>query len=458
MAAPHLAPLMEGHWFWGNLLERREDPLGLFLRAHARHGERVRLRLGPVFTLLSLSNADDIKHVLVDHAARYHKGLNVRPLKVLLGEGLLTSEGDFWKRQRRLAQPAFHRERLAALVAQMAQATSQLLARWEARPAGEALDLSAELMRLTLSIVARTLFSTDVTLAADRVGRALTVALEETNHRFLSFVRLPLRVPTPRNRAYAGAIRTLDAVVLDIIARRRRGETRGADVLGMLMEARDEDTGEGMSDAQLRDEVMTLFLAGHETTAVALTWTWYLLTQHPEAEARLREEVARVLGDRLPTAADLPRLQYTTRVLEESMRLYPPAWALGREALAPDVIGGEPVPARPTFLVVMLPYVLHRNPRYWPDPERFDPDRFTPERSQGRPRHAYLPFGAGQRQCIGNTFAMMEGTLTLAMMAQRFRLRLVPGQRVELEPLVTLRPRYGLRVVPERLTGAATAA
>jgi cytochrome P450 len=441
------APLLEGHWFLGSLPERRERPLQLFLDAHARLGERVRMRMGPFFTLLSLSSPEDVKHVLVDQAPRYHKGFNVRPLKTLLGEGLLTSDGDFWKRQRRLAQPAFHRERMGGFAAVMVDATERMLARWRSRPDASApFDLSAEMMRLTLSIVSRALFSTDVSEDAQRVGEALTLLLEETNRRVLSLAPVPLAVPTRRNRAFRAALRTLDGVVLDIIARRRRGETRGDDLLSLLMDARDAESGEGMSDAQLRDEVMTLFLAGHETTANALTWAWYLLLQHPAEATRLAAGVDAALGGRAPAFEDYARLSGATRVLEEAMRLYPPAWALGREARVPDRIGGQEVPARPNFLVVTLPWVVHRNPRHWPEPERFDPDRFLPERVAARPRLAYIPFGAGQRMCIGQLFALVEGTLVLAMMARAFTFSLVPGQRVEPEPLVTLRPRYGLQV------------
>jgi cytochrome P450 len=256
-------------------------------------------------------------------------------------------------------------------------------------------------------------------------------------------------VPTPGNRAFLRARQTLDSVVFDIIARRRRGETQGQDLLAMLMEAQDAETGERMTDAQLRDELMTLFIAGYETTANALTWAWYLLSQHPEVEQRARGEVAQVLGERAPGPEDIPRLRYLSQVLEESMRLYPPAWVMVRQAREEDVLDGIRIPADPRLIVAVSPYVIHRQPRFWPEPERFDPERFSPERAADRPKLAYLPFGAGQRHCIGSHFAMMEMVLVLAGVLRRFRPRLVPGRSVELEPLVALRPKGGLPMLLE---------
>jgi cytochrome P450 len=437
-------PGPKGHWFWGSLQERREDPLHLFLRVHQQYGDVVRLRMGPTVSLLSLTHPEHLKHVLVDHNARYHKGFGLSRARPLLGNGLLLSEGDFWKRQRRLAQPAFHKERLAALATTMVEATSHMLSRWQAHPTSQPLDIAAEMMRLTLAIVGRTLFSTDVSGEADRVGRAATLAIEETNRRILSLFLLPLSLPTQRNRAFRGALATLDEVVLGIIARRRQQQTEGNDLLALLMAAQDADTGERMTDAQLRDEVMTLFLAGHETTANLLAWTWHLLSRHPEVEARARAEVEQVLGDRPPGAQDVPRLRYLTQVLEESMRLYPPAWIFARQPIQEDEVAGFRLPASPRVIVVMSPWAIHRQPHLWPEPERFDPERFSPERSAGRHRMAFVPFGGGQRLCIGNSFAMMEAVLIAALVLRRFRLRTVPGHEVVPEPLVTLRPRGGL--------------
>ncbi|AKI98844.1 cytochrome P450 [Archangium gephyra] len=452
------APGPRGHWFWGNIQERRHDPLQLFLRAHQEYGEFVRLRMGPTISLISVTSPELIKHVLVDHADRYGKPSSlVRDAWPVLGNGLFTSSGDFWKRQRRLMQPSFHKERLATLAGSMVDATRQMLARWRARPSpSEPLDVAAEMMHLTLGIVGRALFSTDVSGNASRVGQALTVALAETNRRILSLgLYAPDFLPTARNRAFRQALGTLDSVIFDIIARRRAGETQGDDLLATLMAAQDADTGERMTDAQLRDEATTLFLAGHETTANALAWLWHLLAQNPEVETRARAEVQRVLGGRTPTAQDIPQLRYLTQVFEEAMRLYPPAWIMARQPVKEDVLAGVQIPASPRVIVVTPPYAIHRNPRLWPEPERFDPERFSPEQTAQRPRMAYLPFGGGQRLCIGNNFALMEATLIIAEVLQHFRLRAVPGHTVEPEPLVTLRPKGGLPMFVEPLHASA---
>ena len=450
-------PGPRGHWFWGSIQERRQEPLRLFTRAHQEYGELVRLRMGPAIHLLSVASPELVKHVLLDHVDTYIKPHSLtRELLPLLGTGLVTSEGDFWKRQRRLMQPAFHKERLAALADAMVDTTGQLLARWAQRPSSTPLDVSAEMMRLTLGIVGRALFSTDVSGTADRLSPAFTIALEESNHRLLSLgLRAPDFLPTARNRAWRQSLATLDSVVFDIIARRRSGQTQGRDLLAMLMAAQDADTGERMTDAQLRDECMTLILAGHETTATGLSWMWHLLAHHPEVEARARAEVDTVLGGRAPTAQDVPRLRYLTQIFEETLRLYPPIWIMGRQAVKEDVLGGVHVPASPRAVVVISPYVLHRQPALWPEPERFDPERFSPERSAQRPRLAYLPFGGGQRLCIGNSFALMEATLITASVLQRFRLRSVPGHCVEPEPLATLRPKGGLPMLVEPLHAQA---
>jgi cytochrome P450 len=446
------APGPRGHWFWGSIQERREQPLQLFTRAHAEHGDFVRLRMGPTISLLSLAGPELVKHVLVDHADRYGKPpALMKDLYPLLGNGLFTSDGDFWKRQRRLMQPAFHKERLAALTSTLVDATQQMLARWGARPsASEPLDVASEMMRITLGIVGRALFSTDVSGTTDRVGQALTLAISETNRRLLSLgLRAPDFLPTARNRAFRHAVSTLDAMVLDVISRRRSGQTQGDDLLATLMAAQDADTGERMSDTQLRDEAMTLFLAGHETTAAGLSWMWHLLAQHPEVEARARAEVDTVLGGRAPTAEDIPRLRYVTWLFEEALRLYPPAWVIGRQPVKEDELAGVHIPASARVIIVISVYALHRNPRLWPEPERFDPERFSPERSASRPRLAYIPFGAGQRLCIGNQLALMEATVITALVLQRFRLRSLPGHTVEPEPLVTIRPKGGLPMLLE---------
>jgi len=392
-----------------------------------------------------VSHPDLIKHILQDNNRNYHKSVGYEKTRPMLGYGLLTSEDDFWRRQRRLAQPAFHRKHISAFATTMTDATSQMLQRWQHHAeSGAPFNAAAEMMRLTLTIVGRTLFNTDLSDEADKVGQALTIALEHTNRRMQSLFDLGEKLPTPENRRFNEAIKTLDEVVYGMIEERRRTNIDNGDLLSLLLHAQDEETGERMSDKQLRDEAMTIFLAGHETTANALAWTWYLLSKHPDVARRLRNELAAVLGGRTPTLDDLPNLVYTKMVLDEALRLYPPAWAIGRNSLAADKLGDYHLPAN--SIVVLSPYVTHRLPEFWPNPEGFDPERFRPEQAENRPRFAYFPFAGGPRLCIGNNFALMEMQLILAMIAQRYHLDLVPGHPIELEPMVTLRPRHGVLV------------
>jgi len=453
-ASAPLPPMPPGHWLWGHLPERARNPLGLYLDSRQRLGDMVRYRMGYIY-VEQLTHPDHVKHVLADASARYTKGTVFDKTRPLVGNGLLTAEGDFWKRQRRLAQPAFHKERLAALGARMTDTLSERLPAWErAADAGTPLPVFQELMRLTLTVVVRALFGVEVGGHTDTVGEAFTTALEVTNERIIS--PLPYqpwlyRLPTRSNRAFRQAVDTLEGLVRGLIAQRRAAGSQAEDLLGMLMAASDADTGDTFDDAQLRDEVMTLLLAGHETTATALAWTFHLLAQHPEVEATLHAEVDAALGGRMPTVADLPRLRYVGCVVEEAMRLYPPIWAIPRVPVEDDVVDGFRIPKGD--IVILVPYVTHRHPDFWPEPERFAPTRFLPENSKDRPRWAYLPFGGGQRQCIGNNFAMMEAQLLLTLVAQRFRLRGVPGVPVVPEPLVSLRPRGPMPMRVERREG-----
>src|SRR5579862_1551145 len=363
--------------------------------------------------------------------------------KVLLGEGLLTSEAEFHKRQRRLVQPAFHRDRLIGYGAAMAECAAQCRDRWSA---GERFDVSREMNRLTLAIVARTLFSADVSSEADEIGSALTEVLGLFEMVLMPFSEWIEKLPLPSVRRFEKARARLDQTIYRMIAERRAsGEDKG-DLLSMLLLAQDEDAST-MTDKQVRDEALTLFLAGHETTANALTWTWYLLSQNPEAEARFHAEIDRVLGARLPTFDDLAQLKYVEMVFAESMRLFPPAWGIGRRPLQAYRIGDYEIPARTVML--MSPYVVHRDPRWYPEPEKFDPDRFLPENAAGRPKFSYFPFGGGARVCIGERFAWMEGVLLLATLGAKWKLRLVPGHRVETRALITLRAKYGMEMVVE---------
>jgi cytochrome P450 len=327
----------------------------------------------------------------------------------------------------------------------MTQATLEMLDRWaDYTDREQGFDLAQELTRLTLRIAGETLFDIDLTDAADDVGRALSFGLSETIARLSRPFSLPLSVPTPNNRRFLAARRALDRVVYGVIAERRQSQSDKGDLLSLFMRAEDEETGERMTDQQLRDEVMTMMLAGHETTANALIWTWYLLAQHPDVEAQLTAELDAVLGGRVPAIADLPNLSYTLKVVQESMRLYPPVYIISRSATQDDEIGGYHVPAGTT--VSMSPYAMHRHPDYWDDPDRFDPERFNAEAVSARHRFVYIPFAAGPRQCIGNTFALTEAQLVLATVAQRYRLRLVPDHPVEAVAAITLRPRNGVRV------------
>ncbi len=427
---------------FGLVSDIRRDPLGYTVGLFRRYGDVVCLPMGP-FTSYMVFHPDALKHVLQEHNQNYVKGVVIAKVKILIGEGLFTSEGDFWRRQRRLAQPAFHRQRIANFARLMQDCTAAMLDGWAPRAGRQVpFDVAAEMSRLTLQIVGKALFSMDLAGEAGAVGRALMTALEYLGRRAMSFVPWPAFLPTPGNVRFLRARHALDRVVYRIIETRRRTGEDAGDFLGMMLAARDEGTGEGMSDRQLRDEVMTFLLAGHETTAVALTWACYLLEQHPEVEARLRAEVAAAIGDRAPTLDDLPALRYARMVLEETMRLYPPVWGISRQAIGDDTIGGYHI--RANAPVSMSPFVTHRHPEFWDDPERFDPERFTPERVAARHRFAYLPFSGGPRLCIGNEFALMEGTIVLAMLVQRYRLARASEGPVGYEATLTLRPKGGM--------------
>ena len=433
------APGPRGHPLLGSLPRARRDPIALFMDSFRDYGEVVRFRLGPVVAHL-ISSPAGVNHVLAENNKNYGKQTRgYRNLRYILGNGLLTSEGDAWKRQRRIAQPAFHRQRIAGFAQTMVRAAEDAASDLESRR-GREIDMHQEMMRLTLRVVGETLLAYDPTDAADEVGAALTYLLAIANERSSRIVELPPILPTRENLKFRRALATLDAVVLRMIAERRKNPGDRGDLLSMLIESRDAESGEAMDDRQLRDEAMTIFLAGHETTANALTFTWLLLSRYPQAFRELRAELQRVLGGRSPNIDDLPALTLTRKILQESMRLYPPAWIIARSVIGPDEIAGYEIPAR--SILFISPYVVHRHPGLWEDPEGFDPQRFASE----PPRGAYLPFGGGPRMCIGNAFATMEAELVLATLAQRLRFALVPGVGVELEPSITLRPRNGVRM------------
>ena len=426
------------------LLTFRRDPIAYLRWAAFEGGDIVHLPLSryPVFLL---NHPDLIKDVLVTRQKQFKKGRALEQMKRLLGEGLLTSEGPVHLRQRRLMQPAFHRVRIASYGEAMTQYAAQTRDRWQD---GAAYDMHEEMMRLTLSIVGKTLFGAEMEAQATEIEGALTQVIGLFHILQLPFSHLLEKLPLPQVRRFGAARARLDKTIYGLIAEHRAvGEDRG-DLLSMLLAVRDEDDGGSMTDWQVRDEALTLFLAGHETTANALTWTWYLLSQHPEVEATFHAELDAVLNGRLPTLDDLPALSYTRRVLSESMRLFPPAWVVGRRVLTDYTVRDYHLPAG--AIVLLAQSVMHVDSRFYPDPGRFDPDRWTPEAEAERPKFAFFPFGGGPRVCIGEQFAWMEGILLLAALGQKWRLRLAPSQVVATQPIVTLRPKYGMRMSVEK--------
>ncbi len=443
-----LPPGPKGHPILGVMPEFNRDTLSFITRCRD-YGDVVRLRFLYVSAYF-IYHPDDIEYVVSTNARNFLKSMSLRSnfFHRLVGNGLLTSEGEVWKRQRRLAQPAFHRQRISAYGDVMVDYAERMIAMWQA---GEVRDIHRDMMRLTLEIVVRTLFNADVSQDADKVGRALAEIVKPFASQATIKWILDNRLPTPAHRRFHREAQKIDEIVYRIIADRRASGLDQGDLLSMLLAAHDED-GSQMSDKQLRDEVMTLFLAGHETTALTLSWTWYLLAQNPLVEQNFHAEIDNVLGERLPTLEDLPRLKYTDMIAREAMRLYPPAYGLGREAIEECEIGGFRVPRKTQ--VFMFQWVTQRDPRFFPEPEAFRPERWTEQFAASLPKYAYFPFGGGPRFCIGNTFAMMEIVLVLATIGQRFRLSLVPDHPVSILPAMSLRPRDGIRVVVENRRSA----
>ena len=435
-----LPPGPKGHFILGVMREFNNDTLG-FIERCREYGDVVRSRFLYLHAYF-LYNPDDIEALLTSNAKLFRKARSLRSpfFARLVGNGLVTSEGDFWRRQRRLAQPAFHRQRISAYGEVMVEYTARQMKKWRA---DEMLDISREMNRLTLEIVVKTLFNADVSRDADHVGAVLSEVVKPfASQATLKWIA-DNRLPTQGHRRYFNLVSEIDQIVFRIIAERRASRSDEGDLLSMLLQAQDDD-GSQMTDSQLRDEVMTLFLAGHETTALALSWSWYLLATHPEAERKFHKELDQVLQGRAPKVEDLSRLTYTERIAKETMRLYPPAYAVGREALEETEFGGFRVPKGSQ--VFAFQWVTQRDERYFDDPHSFDPDRWVPERSDKLPKYAYFPFGGGPRQCIGNYFAMMEIILLLATIGQRFKFSLEPGHKVEVLPVLSLRPKNGIKV------------
>ncbi len=450
-------PGLNSRQLLGELKRVQSDTLGFLMDCVQTYGDLVSFQAGPTTAVL-VNQPEGVRHILQDNARNYSKDtVQYNALSTITGRGLLTSDGDLWFRQRRLEQPAFSRPRLAALDTFVVPAMQRLLDLWETHlPTGQTIDVDQHMMQVTLEIVGKALFSIDLSKQAPALTSAVLTTLDHIVHRARNPISLPAFLPTRRNLRFRAALSTLDAAVYDLMAAREEAGNPGDDMLGMLIKARDEETGQPMSQRQVRDEVITLLIAGHETVASALTWTFHLLAANPNARQRLENEVYSVLGGRLPTTADLPNLPYTGWVFSEALRLYPPAWLITRKTLAEDQISGHTL--APGTLIILSPYVLQRTPAYWPEPERFLPERFEPSAEKARPRYAYIPFGGGPRLCIGSNFAQIEAQLILAMVAQRFRLDSDPRTAVIADPLVTIRPRGGLHMTLSRVQPEPTSA
>jgi cytochrome P450 len=423
----------------GHTLPYLRDEIGYLTKAMHEYGDLVRLRLGNLTTFIVVNPAH-IDYVLKTHPENFEKDELTRWLIPLVGQGLLTSEGEFWRRQRRLIRPAFQHEEIQRYATVMVEHTERMIAAWHD---GQVRDVHEDMMALTLGIVAKTLFGADLEGEARVVGKSMEIVM----NYFMSPMRwfgLRELLPIPSTLRYRRAIKQIDDIIYGFIRRRRESGHNPGDLLSHLLAARDDHGTEGMTDRQLRDESVTLLLAGHETTALALTYAFYLLAQSPEADFRLAAELDHVLGGRSPSAADVPNLKYTEWVIRETMRLYPPAWGIGRQAVTDCEIGGYSCPkGTQLFLVIWL---VHHDGRWYPEPESFRPERWDNDLVKRLPRCAYFPFGDGARICIGNHFAMMEAVLLLATIAQKYRLRLEPGQKLELVPAITMRPRHGVRM------------
>jgi cytochrome P450 len=421
----------------GSLFEfRRQGILDFWTNVWREHGDVAQVQMGPM-TLIQFVRPEHIQEILVSKPDRFVKGFSHDTLRVPLGSGILTAEGGLWRRQRRLMASSYTPKAVRRYAEIMLDATDKMLARWRAVPEGTALRINVEMMRLAMSVISRSVFTIDIGQDFAQAGEALATILDFANLRTISLVNPPLWVPTPLNRRLKWALDTIDTFLYGIIAE-RRSQPPGDDLLWSLIEARDEETGEGMSEKQLRDEVLITFFAGHETTAQLLTWAWYLLAKHPNVEGQFHAELDRALGGRSPGTGDIEALAYTRMIMDETLRLYSPVASLARDAIDDDEVDGYPVPAG--SIVTLTPYLTHRHPEFWARPHDFYPEHFAPEAVKARPRYAYYPFGAGSRVCLGKHFALLEATLVLAEVGQRYRLRLASDQAVGVRWSGTLRP------------------
>ncbi|OIK11467.1 cytochrome P450 [Bacillus sp. MUM 13] len=440
----------KGRLFTGNLRDFQEDPLGFLSSLPKEYGEAAKFRFGPFQNIYLVTNPELIKQVLVTKQKSFVKSRDFKALKPVLGEGLLTSEKDFHMRQRRLIQPAFKKSHISSYGQDMIDITRDYLSSWED---GQKRNITQDMMGITLGIITKTMFSMTFKEGYAAIGKPLESAMRSAIKRMRAIIKLPLWIPVKKNREYRRAINKLDTVLYDIISRRREQTERHDDMLDILMDAKDAKDGMGMSDEQVRDELMTIFLAGHETTANALSWALYLLSQHPETEQKLFQEIDSVIGDRPPAPDDFMKLSYTQNIIWEAMRLFPPSYVTGREAEEDVEIGGYRFKKGDTILVSQ--YVMHRHPKYFEQADSFIPERFENNYLKTLPPYAYFPFGGGARVCIGNHFAVMEAVLVLACIAQRYRLRLAPGHHeVRPYPSITMRPRRGLQMIAEERSKA----
>ena len=436
------APGLSGLKFFSLMPQFRSKPLETFMNISQQFGDVVCFR--GLWTSLMLTHPSDVEYVLQSNHKNYRKGKAYTDvLKLTTGNGLIVSEGEQWISQRRMSQPTFHRSRIARFAETITDSTQAMLDQWQERfEQNQPVEVGQEMLRLILTIVGKTLFSVDLSDEANIYGQSYEIIRKYMVNRAYSLIKIPVWIPNRKNRQFRRAVGKTDQIVYQLIAERRRSESHHDDLLTMLIETRDEVTGTGMTDKQLRDEVASIIGAGYETTTRALTWTWYLLSKHPEVERQLQAEINGVLGQRIPTFDDLPQLKYTLWVFLEAMRLYPPVWCFMREAINDDEIGGFYVPKNAQIL--LFPYITHRHAQFWENPEVFDPQRFSPEQAEIRDRYAYFPFGGGPRHCIGENLATMEGQLILATVLQKYRLRLAEGCVVTPEPSVTLQPRSGV--------------
>lgn len=425
---------------------KRKGLLKFYYDAWVEYGDLTRFQFGPM-TMHNIVRSEHVQHVLVKNPTNYHKGASLDKLRLALGSGVFTAEGPLWQRQRRLMSPSYTPKAVTTYAEIMTGSTRQMLERWQSYVGrDELLKINGEMMRLTMTIISQSMFGIDIGESSVEAGPALRFILEFATSRTMSFIDPPLWVPTPLHRRFKHAMNVIDTLVYGIIEERQADPDPNY-LLTMLMKSIDEETGEVMDKKQIRDEALITFFAGHETTAQLLTWTWYMLAKNPEVEARLHAELASVLGGRTPDAQDIPSLIYTRQVIDETLRLYSPVAVTARDVIADDEIDGFHIPAG--SMVMISPYLTHRHPEYWSNPEKFDPDHFLPDQVAARPRYAYYPFGAGQRICLGMHFALLEGVLVLAEAAQRYRLRLVPGEEVHPVMVGTLRPDHDIRMTLE---------